>query len=135
MTPLKLEQVEAASSGVLVVEDDAAVLQMLVVVLQHYGLRVWATSGGVEAVRVYEQHRDAIAVVLLDVQMPGLDGPQTLAALQKLNTQVRVVFMSGYTDSYSVEDLLVMGAARVLLKPFRSLTELIQALGETARPG
>jgi len=69
------------------------------------------------------------------VQMPGLYGPQTLAALQKLNTQVRVVFMSGYTETYSAEELLAMGAVRILLKPFRSLTELIQALGEAARPG
>jgi CheY-like chemotaxis protein len=46
---------------------------------------VWLAAGGQEALDLYQRHREAIDVVLLDVRMPGLDGPQTLAALRALN--------------------------------------------------
>src|SRR5581483_9411212 len=86
---------------VLVVEDERAVLQMLDVALRHYGFRVTLAASGEEAVELYRQNHGKIDVVLLDVQMPGMDGPATLAALQKINAGVRCCFMSGHTGRYS----------------------------------
>jgi CheY-like chemotaxis protein len=75
----------------------------------------------VEAVRVYRKDPDAIGLVLLDVQMPGLDGPQTLSCLRQLNPDVNCIFMTGDLGRYAEEDLLGRGAAKVLHKPFRLL--------------
>ena len=50
-----------------------------------YGFTVWSAANGPAALEVYRRQQDDIAVVLLDVRMPGLDGPQTLAELQRLN--------------------------------------------------
>jgi len=66
--------------------------------------------------------------VLLDVQMPDLDGPDTLAALQKINPGVRFCFISGNTGKYHTEQLWAMGAAHVLQKPFASLSLLARLL-------
>jgi len=115
----------AEKPGVLIVDDEPQVRRLLEFALSREGLTVWSAPSGKEAVALYARHREQIGVVLLDVQMPGLDGPWTLAALQKVNPQVRAVFVSGHTGEYDTELLLAMGAAGVLQKPFN--------LGEVSR--
>src|SRR5262245_13270144 len=111
---------------VLVVDDDPDVLEMLWMALRHHGFDVALAPSGAEAVRLF---RAAPAdVVLCDVQMPGLDGPGTLAGLRAVGPAVRCVFMSGLSDRYTTEELLGLGAAAVLDKPFRSLAELVGLL-------
>jgi CheY-like chemotaxis protein len=118
--------------GLLIADDDPAVLGMLDVALQDQGFTVHTAGGGPEAVRLYGLRHPEVSVVLLDVQMPGLDGPQTLAALQLINPAVRCVFMSGNTGRYTAADLLGLGACRVLAKPFPDLGELVRVLREAA---
>src|SRR5438105_3921164 len=84
---------------VLVVDDELGVLTMLGFALRHHGFAV--RQAGEEVVQLYQRHRGTVDVVLLDEQMPGMDGPQTFAALRNLNPEVRVVFMSGNTGDYS----------------------------------
>jgi CheY-like chemotaxis protein len=117
---------------VLVVEDEPAVGKMLSVALRHYGLEVWLAANGAQAVELYKQHSGTIDIVLLDVRMTGMDGPQTLFALQRLDPQVRAVFMSGNTGRYTGEQLLGFGALRVLSKPFSSMADLAATLRQLA---
>jgi CheY-like chemotaxis protein len=105
--------------GVLVVDDDHLVGVLVQLGLERNGFDVRLACGGREAIRLYRKHRDSIAVVLLDVHMPGLDGPQTLEALRELNREVLVCFMSGDASAYEPEELRQRGAACVIAKPFR----------------
>jgi anti-sigma B factor antagonist len=82
-------------TGVLVVDDEPAVLCVLAARLRQDGYQVWVAGRGHQAIALYQQHRKEIAVVVLDVLMPGIDGPHTLTALQKLCPTVRCCFMSG----------------------------------------
>jgi DNA-binding response OmpR family regulator len=100
---------------------------MLELALRQFGFSVRLAGDGQQALEVYRRHSDSIDVVLLDVQMPDLDGPGTLVALRRVNLSVPVVFMSADTGRYSVEDLLASGARRVFQKPF-NLDELSQFL-------
>jgi CheY-like chemotaxis protein len=118
---------------ILVVDDEPAVLGMLELVLRHHGFVVRLARGGWQAVELYRQHHSEVDAVLLEVQMPGMDGPQTLAALQKLNPNVRSCFMSGHTGDYSEADLLSRGAARVFDKPFASVEDLAHTLWQVAK--
>ena len=74
---------------------------------------------GSDAIDLYRQHQSTIAAVLLDVQMPGLDGPRTLDALRQIDPAVRTCFVSGDTGQYTPEDLIRRGARAVFFKPFR----------------
>lgn len=105
--------------GVLVVDDDHLVRALVQLALERSGFDVWLASNGREAIRLYGTHRDGIAVVLLDVLMPGLDGPETLDALRALNPEILACFMSGDTGVYHPEELRRRGAAQVIAKPFR----------------
>lgn len=104
--------------GVLVVDDEHMVRVMLQLGLERNGFDVWLAANGREAIELYRAHREDIAVVLLDVQMPGLDGPHTLDALRELDPKVLACFMSGATGAYTPEELRQQGAACIIAKPF-----------------
>jgi CheY-like chemotaxis protein len=119
--------------GILVVDDDEGMRQVLNVWLRHQGYGVWTAATSAEAVDLYTHHRDAISVVLLDVHMPVTDGPQTLIALRQLNPQVCCCFMSGSLNGNTEMDLCDMSAHVVLQKPFR-LVDLEAILWKLAAP-
>jgi DNA-binding NtrC family response regulator len=73
---------------------------------------------GREAIDLYRAHKEDIAVVLLDVRMPGLDGPQTLDALRDLNSEVLACFMGGDGGTHAPDELVERHAAHVIAKPF-----------------
>ena len=119
------------SYGILVVDDQASVGSMLDVGLRQEGFMVWLADNGREALDLYGRYRRMIDVILLDVRMPGWDGPQTLAALQELNPQIRCCFMSGDIGRYGEWQLRDWGAAAIFQKPFE-LAEAAQALRKLA---
>jgi DNA-binding NtrC family response regulator len=101
--------------------------------LQRLGFKVWLASGGLKGVVLYRQHQDAIAVALLDVNMPGLDGPDTLTALQEINPRLRACFMSGWVGKHTAEDLFRRGALCILDKPLRldEVSRLLRRMTES----
>jgi anti-anti-sigma factor len=118
-------------ASVLVVDDDVAVRHVLHVGLRSRGFQVWSVGHGLQAVELYRRCRDQIDLVLLDVLMPGMDGPQTLAALQEICPDVRCCFMSGNSKGYTEEALLRLGAMRVLHKPF-AFAEVFELVSRSA---
>src|SRR6185437_11791541 len=102
-------------------------LGFLQIALPRKGFVVWPAPNGQVALDLYRQQQADIAIVLMDVRMPGLDGPQTLTELQRINPQVVCCFMSGHTGDYTVAQLLNMGAFRCFNKPFQ-FDEVCQAL-------
>jgi CheY-like chemotaxis protein len=127
-------EVSAAKPGVLVVDDEPLLLAVLDAGLHQRGFAVWLASNGLQALEVYQAHRKEISIVLLDVRMPGLDGPRTLTALQRLNPAIRCCFMTGNMGLYTPEELTALGAVEVFAKPF-DLTRLAEALWQLASPG
>ena len=117
--------------GVLVADDDPDLRTLLDIALKEYGFLVWLAAGGKEAVEAYQRHRRAIDVVLLDVEMPGLDGPQTLQVLRTQDPAVRACFMTGGSGRYDEPALLEAGAAHVFRKPF-PLHELVSCIRRLA---
>ncbi len=125
-------------AGVLVADDEPAICALLKSVLTSSGFQVWTARHGEEAVECYQQHRDEIDVVLLDVFMPLLDGPQTLEALALLDPEVRCCFMSGHSGNYSLQRLRRMGASCFFLKPLdlaktRDMLRLQASLSASSR--
>ncbi len=114
--------------GLLVVDDDEGILAFLGVGLRTSGFAVWLASNGREGVDVYREHGPVIDVLLLDVRMPGWDGPETLSAIRAIAPDLPCCFMSGDTGHYTEAELLDLGAIAVLQKPFR-LGELVAHLG------
>jgi CheY-like chemotaxis protein len=113
--------------GILVVDDMGLILTLLKFALEQRGFTVWLAVDGDDAIDVYRRNREEIDLVLLDVQMPGLDGPHTLAFLQLQNPDVLACFMTGDAGTYTEAALLGCGAVDVFNKPF-SATKLAQSV-------
>jgi len=114
--------------GILVADDEPAIRSMLEMVLSAGGFRVWTAADGQEAFDCYREHRDDIDLVLLDVFMPGMDGPQALEALGRFDPEVRCCFMSGHAGEYSLQQLRHLGASCFFLKPL-DLPRMLEMLG------
>lgn len=118
--------------GVLVVDDERLMRTALALWLREAGCRVWAAEHGGRAVQLYRSLHADIDLVLLDVWMPGLDGPETLRALRAVNPQVRCCFLTTGSPRYTEEQLLCAGAILVMLKP-PDWAQLRALLTEAAR--
>jgi PAS domain S-box-containing protein len=132
--PLALGQIGHASPTrghgelILVVDDEAPIRKLLQQNLEAHGYRVLTARDGNEAIAVYSQHAQEIALVVTDMMMPGLDGRATITALAMINPQVRIVAVSGLTTCLDVELESVVKAR--LGKPF-SIDKLLETVDQT----
>ncbi len=132
--------VRAATGGpretVLVVEDEDAVRQLAVESLERGGYVVIQASSGEDALRVADAFEDTIHLLLSDVVMPGIKGPELATRLRAARPSIRVVLMSGYAADVVTNDNL--REAALLSKPFspRVLTNAVRAvLDQPLSPG
>jgi len=84
---------------ILVVDDEEGIREITRSTLETFGYRVLTANDGTEAIALYAEHRNEIALVLTDMLMPFMDGPTTIRALQKMNPRVRIVAASGLTTN------------------------------------
>jgi signal transduction histidine kinase len=113
------------SDTILVVDDDDLVRRSIAKILERNGYRVLAASGSVEAINVAREHGARIGLIILDVLMPGVTGPELGRRLHDLNLSAKVLFVSGFSpESIPIEEAQV-AAEMLLQKPF-SQTALLE---------
>ncbi|MDE2292144.1 MAG: response regulator, partial [Elusimicrobia bacterium] len=83
---------------VLVAEDDAALRAVVVRVLKRAGYEVLAAGDGEAALRLFKEHKERVALALLDVVMPCREGYEVYEAAAPLKPDLKVLFMSGYSQ-------------------------------------
>jgi PAS domain S-box-containing protein len=105
------------SASILVAEDEPGVRALLITILERNGYRVLTTANGTDALEVIRDGATQVDLVITDVVMPGLSGPEVAAEVQALRPSVPVLFISGYTAN-ALEDRGVP-ADHLLEKPFR----------------
>jgi len=124
-----LTRTPPGTETILVAEDEDALRGLVRRVLEEHGYAVLAGKDGEEALRLCRQHPGAVHLLLSDVIMPNMNGPRLAQEVKSLHPDVRVIFMSGYTDSTLVSRGVSQGEAYFLQKPFRTDT-LIQLVRE-----
>jgi PAS domain S-box-containing protein len=115
--PAPLKDLPKASETILVVEDEPGFRTLLRDGLQSRGYRVLVAANGVEALQVASQHDGPIHLLITDVIMPQLSGPELAQSLNEVRGNTAVLYMSGYTDD-KVTQLLSLGELRLIQKPF-----------------
>ncbi len=114
---------------ILLVEDERSVRMITRALLEQYGYRVLEASNGVEALRIWEEHRGSVALLVTDLVMPaGVSGQQLAGRLKEHNPRLNVIFTSGYSAEIAGRQLQLRSGEDFLQKPFPpdELLELIR---------
>jgi PAS domain S-box-containing protein len=106
---------------VLLVEDEESVRNLVRTILQEFGYTVLEASHGAEALRVAIRHEGPIHVMVTDIVMPLMSGRQLTDKLVRLRPEMKVIYMSGYTDHSIVHSEILRPGAMFLQKPFTSI--------------
>jgi two-component system cell cycle sensor histidine kinase/response regulator CckA len=83
-------------STVLVVDDDPFIQELAVMMIETFGFATLVAADGGEGVKLVDKHREEILLVLCDLNMPGMDGWQTLSAIRAIAPELPVVITSGH---------------------------------------
>ncbi len=118
---------------VLVADDEDSVRSITRRMLERLGLEVLMASDGRQAVEIFSNAGHQIDLVLLDLTMPEMTGKEVFIALRRLDPNVRIVLMSGYTELDVTERFVGRNFFEFLHKPFdrASFTSIIRAVFET----
>lgn len=109
--------IPGGTERILVVDDDPLALSITQRLLHKSGYSVRTASGGEEAINIYKKHGSEIDLILLDVVMPYVNGEEVYREVQKMNPNVKILVVSGFTPK-TAERLLKVSGAIFLSKPF-----------------
>jgi two-component system, cell cycle sensor histidine kinase and response regulator CckA len=122
-----------ASETILLVEDDAQVRALIQNLLRRWGYVVLAAPNGGEALLICEQHPGTIDLMLTDVVLPRMSGRQLAERLTPLRPEMKVLFMSGYTNDEILRRGIQEAEVRYLQKPITP-TSLARNVREALQP-
>ena len=117
---------------ILVVDDEESIREITRGTLETFGYTVITASDGTEALALYADRKNEIAVVLTDMVMPFMDGPATIRALQRMNPQVRIIAASGLGTGHRVGEGPLEGVSVFLNKPYTA-EKLLRTLAHILR--
>ena len=109
---------------ILIVDDEASILTITSQTLESLGYRSLTAGDGAEAIALYAQHKNDIAVVLTDMAMPIMDGQATIRALMKINPEVKIIAATGLKTEGSEARAAERGVRHFLAKPYTAATLL-----------
>lgn len=119
---------------VLVVDDDESILDSLKLLLEFEGLSVFTCATGTDALRHFSTVDDRVDLVMIDVTLPEMNGPECLAKIRETRPGIPAVLVSGFSESDLESPLPIDERTRFLMKPCSrsGLIDVLKSLFETA---
>jgi len=123
------QKILVGTETILLVDDEEMILDVGSQVLKKLGYEVLTARDGKEAIEVYQQNRQKVAMIILDLIMPEMGGGETYDRLKEIDPNVKVLLSSGYSLDGQATEILNRGCNGFLQKPF-SMRDLSQKLRE-----
>ncbi len=112
------ESPQGSNETILVVEDEKAVRELTVRMLRRLGYSVLIASSGAEAIKISASHPNKIALLLTDVVMPNMSGRQLADTLAGIRPDMKIIYLSGYTEDTVIHHGVLDAGIEFLPKPF-----------------
>ena len=117
-TPLAAQKVEPGSETILLVEDEANLRYLARQYLEKQGYKVIEAADGAVAMQIAVAHEAIIHLLLTDVIMPGMNGRELAQRIAEIRPNVKILYMSGYTENVIGHNGIMEPGVRLLQKPF-----------------
>ena len=119
---------------ILLVDDEQVIIDVARDMLEILGYRAIVAQDGQQAIDIYNSKKDEIALVILDMDMPGLSGADVFQVLKAINSKVKVILASGYIMSRQIAAVMEQGCRAFMSKPYRmeELAEKIRTIIDKA---
>jgi PAS domain S-box-containing protein len=111
-------EIKRGHETVLLIDDEEMILDIGSKMLEGLGYKVLAAPGGRQGLQIYEQARDKVELVILDMIMPDFGGKETFDTLRRVNPDVKVLLSSGYSLDGQAKDIMKSGCKGFIQKPF-----------------
>ncbi len=121
------ELLPASGELILLVDDEVSICEIIKTTLETYNFRVLTAQDGIEGISLYAIHKKEISVVLIDMMMPLMDGKTAIRTIQKMNSQAKIIGMSGLASMENLTQNVETPVQRFLAKPFTA-QELLNSL-------
>ena len=118
---------------VLLVDDDTKFLSLGQELLEYLGFQALIASQGDQALEIFRQRQQEIDLVIMDFNLPRINGYQLLQQLQTIAPQVKVIIASGFFGQAEMDKFIEAGVAGMIHKPFRAQqlqVEILRILGD-----
>jgi two-component system, cell cycle sensor histidine kinase and response regulator CckA len=113
---------QAGSNTLLLVEDEAGIRELTSELLAGWGYEVLVARNGVEGLEISEKYQGTIHLMLTDVVMPHMNGRDLAERVRQMRPEIKVIFMSGYTDNLVLQGGMVEEGSDFIQKPFNAET-------------
>lgn len=110
--------------NILVVEDEEAIRDFVIINLKRAGYNVFEAGSGEEALKIYEENSSKITIVLLDIMLPGIDGFAVCRKIREKSSTTGIIMLTAKTQELDKVGGLMIGADDYVTKPF-SPSELV----------
>jgi CheY-like chemotaxis protein len=114
----KFEEVRGGTETILLVDDEEMVADIGKDLLEKLGYRVLVASGGTEAIKLFQRHRDQIELVILDMIMPDMSGGETFSRMRAIKPDAKILLSSGYSLDRRASAIMKQGCNGFIQKPF-----------------
>ena len=117
--PAEVESLSGGDECILVVDDEEPIRAMARELLESYGYRVLLAENGLEAIDIYAEHKDDIALVILDMVMPKMGGREAFLKLKELDPGIKALLSTGYSQDGKAQEILESGVIGYIQKPYQ----------------
>jgi two-component system cell cycle sensor histidine kinase/response regulator CckA len=117
---------------ILLVDDEKAVRDVMKEVLEMLEYRVFIAANGREALKIYEENKASIDLVIVDMIMPDMGGAETFEHLKKINREIKVILSSGYSLNGEAAGIMARGCNGFIQKP-ATMAELSRKIRDVLR--
>jgi len=118
LKPASFQRVEPGNETILLVEDEANLRYLARQYLEKQGYKVIEAADGAVAMQIAVAHEGTIHLLLTDVIMPGMNGRELAQRISEIRPNVKILYMSGYTENVIGQDGTLDAGVRLLQKPF-----------------
>jgi CheY-like chemotaxis protein len=112
---------------ILLVDDEELITDAFESILTDRGYKVFRAENGNAALEIYQEKKDEIDLVVLDLNMPGISGRECLEGILKINPKAKVLIASGHLEKESTRQIMEVGASGFISKPFEA-KDLLRAV-------